>query len=154
MTKPAKLKFTIYQGAPSIEKWQRLLCDYEVELRNGRLANKLTGAAVPDADLIPEDYTGCTARMQARSEVGSPYVLFELTTENGGIALAADGWVQIDPNVVDAARMKYGNDAKNGFWETAIGHIEVTRPDGRVDRQYEITFTLDPEVTLDHEVTP
>lgn len=154
MTKPAKLKFTIYQGAPSREKWQRLLCDYEVELRNGRLVNKLTGAAVPDADLTPEDYTGCAARMQVRSEVGSPYVLFELTTENGGITLTADGWVQIDPGIAEATPMKYGDDAKNGSWTTAIGHIEVTRPDGRVDRQYEITFTLDPEVTLDPGVTP
>ena len=39
MTKPAKLKFTIYQGATFTEKWRRVLCDYAVELRNGQLVS-------------------------------------------------------------------------------------------------------------------
>ncbi len=148
MTTPAKLKFTIYQGATFSERWQRLLCEYEVEERNGILVNKATGAPVPDADLTPEDYTGCTARLQARPEIASPYVLFELTTENGGISLDADGNVQIDQSAAQTALMKYGLDPANGFWTDCIGQMEIVRPGGEVDRQYEITFILSQEGTL------
>lgn len=35
----------------------------------------------------PINLTGYTAKMQARSAYGDPQVLFELSTENGGIAL-------------------------------------------------------------------
>lgn len=145
---PAPLAFTVYQGATFSKGWQRLLCDYEVEVRGDRLVNKLTKAAVPDTDLTPDDYTGCTARMQARAEVNSPFVLFELSTENGGITLDADGWVHLEQTDAMTAAMKYGIDASKGEWETAIGQIEVLRPGGGPrERQYVVTFTLDPEST-------
>lgn len=64
MTKPAKLNFTIYQGAT--------------------FRKRLTWKA-PDG--TPIDLTGCTARMQVRPEVESPTVLLELTTANGCITL-------------------------------------------------------------------
>jgi hypothetical protein len=41
-------------------------------------------AGVPS---LPVDLTGCTARLQMRSEIASATVLVTLTTENGGIAL-------------------------------------------------------------------
>lgn len=149
MSKPAKLKFTIYQGATFSEKWQRLLCDYAVELRNGQLVNSATGAPVPDADLTPDDYTGCTARMQARADVDSPFILFELTTENGGITLGPDGWMQTDRSAIETAAMKYGDvaDPANGIWSDSMGQVEVVRPGGIVERQYEITYTLSQEGT-------
>lgn len=64
MTTPAKLKFTIYQGAT--------------------FRKRLTWKS-PSG--VPIDLTGCTARMQVRPEVESPTVLLELTTANGGITL-------------------------------------------------------------------
>ena len=64
MTTPAKLKFTIYQGAT--------------------FRKRLTWTAPSGT---PVDLTGCTARMQVRPEVESPTVLLELTTANGGITL-------------------------------------------------------------------
>ena len=64
MTKPAKLNFTIYQGAT----FRRRL----------RWLN-------PDKTSI--DLTGCTARMQVREEIESTAALLELTTDNGRIAL-------------------------------------------------------------------
>lgn len=66
MTSPAKLKFTIYQGAT--------------------FRKRLTWKGPLPAQ-TPIDLTGCTARMQVRPEVESPTVLLELTTANGGITL-------------------------------------------------------------------
>ncbi len=64
MTKPAELKFTIYQGATFRRRLRWL-----------------------NPDKTPIDLTGCTARMQVREEVESTAALLELTTENGRIAL-------------------------------------------------------------------
>ena len=61
---PAKLNLTIKQGATFRKRltW--------------RGSNKK-----------PINLTGYTAKMQARSAYGDPQVLFELSTENGGITL-------------------------------------------------------------------
>lgn len=147
MTKPAKLKFTIYQGATFREHWQRLLCDYEVEDRGGKLVAVATGRPVPDADLQPDDYTGCTARLQARPDVGSEYVLFELSTANGGISLDAEGNVHLFVSDEQASIMKFGDDPATGAWTSCIAHLEIVRPNGDVERQFEITFTLSQEGT-------
>lgn len=64
MTTPAKIKLTIYQGAT--------------------FRKRLTWKALSGT---PIDLTGCTARMQVRSEVESDAVLLSLTTENSGITL-------------------------------------------------------------------
>ena len=147
MTQPAQLQFTIYQGATFSERWQRLLCAYAVVERNGKLVRKDDGRPVPPADLVPDDYTGCTARMQLRRSVDSPYVLDEFDTADGSLTLTSDGWVQIDKSDAETAAMKYGNDDKRGAWQSAIGQLEVTRPNGTKERQFVITFVLDPEGT-------
>lgn len=49
---------------------------------------------VLDADQLPVDLSGRTARMQIRRETGGP-VLYTLTTENGGVTCNADGEVAI-----------------------------------------------------------
>ncbi len=64
MTKPAKLNFTIYQGATFRRRLRWL-----------------------NPDKTPIDLTGCTARMQVREEIESTAALLELTTDNGRIAL-------------------------------------------------------------------
>jgi len=33
-------------------------------------------------------------------------------------------------------------------FDRAIGHIEVTRPSGEVNRQYEVEFTFSPAVVV------
>lgn len=43
---------------------------------------------------IPQDWTGCTARMQVRLRPTNPAVL-ELTTENGGIDLLPEGQMDL-----------------------------------------------------------
>ncbi|WP_270175218.1 hypothetical protein [Diaphorobacter sp. ED-3] len=103
MTTPAKLKFTIYQGATFRKRlmWK-----------------------APDG--TPIDLSGCTARMQVRAEVESPTVLLSLTTENGGLTLGgAAGTVDLYVSDEDAGAITW--DA--GVWDLEIVHPsgEVTR---------------------------
>lgn len=103
MTTPAKLKFTIYQGAT--------------------FRKRLTWRA-PDG--TPIDLSGCTARMQVRAEVESPAVLLSLTTENGGLTLGgAAGTVELYVSDEDTGAITW--DA--GVWDLEIVHPsgEVTR---------------------------
>ena len=144
MTTPASLTLTIYQGATFREELERLTVPYEVREDCGRLVSACSGASVPDADKTPEDYTGCTARVQLRRKVDDPEVLAELTTENGGIEL--DGaWLRLLMTPQQTAALVYGRTLPG--WTSCIGQVEVTRPGGEVERQYELSFVLMPEGT-------
>lgn len=103
MTTPAKLKFTIYQGAT--------------------FRKRLTWTAPSGT---PIDLTGCTARMQVREEVESTTVLLSLTTENDGIALGgALGTIDLYASDEDTSAFTWGA----GVWDLEIVHPggEVTR---------------------------
>jgi hypothetical protein len=118
MTKPAKLKLTIYQGA-TFRK---------------RLRWSAGGA--------PIDLTGCTARMQVRPEVDSPTVLIDLTTENSGIALGgAAGTVDLYIGATSTAAITW----ESGVFDLEIVHPGVM-PD-EVTRIAEGSVTVSPEVT-------
>lgn len=119
MTKPAKLKFTIYQGAtfPKRLRW----------------SDKVTGT--------PIDLTGCRARMQVRAEIGSPTVLLELTTENGGITLGgAAGTIDLYAGATATAAFT---------WEGGVFDLEIVHPGGDVTRLAQGTVSVSPEVTRD-----
>lgn len=116
MSKPAKLKLTIYQGA-TFRK---------------RLRWSTSGGA-------PIDLTGCTARMQVRSDVESPDVLLELTTENSGITLGGTAGT-IDLLVSD-------EDTTAIAWESGVWDLEIVHPDGTVTRLAEGSVSVSPEVT-------
>lgn len=138
MTTPAKLKLTLYQGATLRVPLVRQTVPYEIkgDACSG-FVNACTGEPVPPTDFHDEDYAGCTARMQLRPEVGSRTVLLECTTENGRIELAGNTLTLL----LSAA------DTEALHFEEAVGHVEVVRPNGDVERQYEITFTMSPEGT-------
>ena len=145
MTKPAKLNFTIYQGATFREELERVTVPYSVRQEcGGRLVDACTGASVPDADITREDYTGCTARMQLRRDIDDPEVLLELSTANGGIELNG-AWLRLLMTAEQTGAFAYGDMAPG--WSSCIGQIEVTRPSGDVERQYELRFALYPEGT-------
>lgn len=119
MTTPAKLKFTIYQGA-TFRK---------------RLAWK---AGKPS---VAVDLTGCTARMQVRAEVESAAVLLSLTTTNGGIVLGgATGTVDLYVSDEDTAAITWGG----GVWD-----LEIEHPAGEVTRLAQGSISVSPEVTRD-----
>ncbi len=103
MTVPAKLKFTIYQGAtfPKRLRW-----------------------VAPGG--TPVDLSGYTARMQVRSEVESPTVLLSMTTENGGITLGgAAGTIDLYVSAEQTAAITW----EGGVWDLEIVYPsgEVTR---------------------------
>ena len=116
MFKPAKLPpITIYQGATFL---------YNAEWRAG-------GALV--------DLTGCTARMQVRSEVESPTVLLNLTTENGGITLGGlAGTINLFISDADTSAID---------WDDGVFDIEIAFPNGHVYRMAYGRISVSPEVT-------
>lgn len=118
MTKPAKLKFTIYQGAT--------------------FRKRLTWKS-PSG--VPIDLTGCTARMQVRSEVGSPTVLIELSTVNDRIVLGgANGTTDLYISDEDTAAIA---------WDGGVFDIEITHPGGDVTRLGQGYLNVSLEVTRD-----
>lgn len=103
MTKPAKLKLTIYQGAT--------------------FRKRLTWL---DPSKAPIDLTGCTARMQVRAEIESADALLELTTENGGIAIDGPaGLLTLHIAPVATAAIAW----QSGVWDLEVAHPngDVTR---------------------------
>lgn len=141
---PSCLHVTIIQGATLDEAWERSFYPYEVEWQCGQLVKKESGEPAPDSDRTLEDYTGCTAEAQLRHPTTGALIT-TLNTTNGGI-------------VLDAARLRlvmtYGQTSALVYGETppawtyCTAHVEVTRPDGTRERQYEVTFTLNPETTV------
>lgn len=150
MSTTAKVHTTIQQGATYRDAWRRGSYPYAVRLHAGKLVRADNGRPVNQEDFTPIDYTGCTARLQARLEVGAPGVLLEFSTtptlpEQGRIELTADGYVVLHLSAEQTAALPAGEG--RGQWLKAIGHLEVTYSDGTVRREYEIRFTLSPEVT-------
>lgn len=129
----------IYEGATYDPQWERSFFPYPVTWDGGW--RKADGSLAPEADRTLEDYTGCTARMQMRASVGAAEVIIELTTANGGIVLSG---ARLQLRILPAATAAIASVVP---WSEAIGHVEVERPDGRVDRQYEIHFIRSPEGT-------
>lgn len=141
MSKPAKIQLQIYQGATFTKRFRWGSYPYPVTERNGVIVNPATGRPVPSTDYVPINLTGWTARMQARRKVDDPVVLFNRTTENGGIVLGGTaGTVDI---VMDAVKTSEF-DWKNGVWD-----LELVAPDGTVTRLAEGSISVSPEVTRD-----
>ena len=136
---PVKHSITIIQGTTQREPLVRKYVEYAVKSVGcgGGYVDACTGAPVPPGDLRDEDYTGCTARMQLREGIDSSEVLWEMTTDNGRIELNGKTLTL----VFDAA------DSSAFAFDSAIGHVEVTRPNGDVERQYEIKFKVSKEGT-------
>ena len=89
MSTPVKYSITIIQGTTQHVPLVRQYVEYAVKSVDcgGGYVDACTGAPVPPGDLRDEDYTGCTARMQLREDVGSSEVLWEMSTDNGRIEL-------------------------------------------------------------------
>lgn len=148
MHSTANVTSTIQQGATYRAAWRRGAYPYPVQLQAGGLVRTDTWQAAAPADFVPVDYTGCTARMQVRLSICSPVVLIEFSNTpapgQGLIELGSDGWVSLSLSADLTAAIPCCSDGKP---QQAIGHLEVTYPDGTVRREYEVCFTLSPEVT-------
>jgi hypothetical protein len=88
---------------------------------------------------LPVDVTGCSARMQVRSVVGSADVLLELTTANGRIELGdTDGAITLNLSAEETAALA---------WRNGVYDLEVVHADSRVRRLLEGSIKVKPEVT-------
>lgn len=119
MPLPAKRKLRIIQGATFRASW-----------------TWVSGG-------VPVDFTGCTARMQVRSDVDSPDVLLELTTENGGIALGAEpGRIELMLGATHTASGALD-------WDSGVYDLEIQFASGPNDvvRFAGGAITVSPEVT-------
>jgi hypothetical protein len=139
MSTPVKHSITIIQGTTQHEPLVRQYVEYAVKSVGcgGGYVNACSGKVVPPGDFRDEDYTGCTALMQMREDIDSAAVLWEMSTDNGRIELDGNTLTL----VFDAA------DSSSFAFDSAIGHVEVTRPNGDVERQYEIKFKVSKEGT-------
>ena len=148
MHSTAQVTSTIQQGATYRAAWRRGAYPYPVQLQAGSLVRTGTWQAAAPEDFVPVDYTGCTARMQVRPSICSAVVLIEFFSTpapgQGLIELGSDGWLRLSLPADLTAAMPCGNDGKP---QQAIGHLEVVYADGTVHREYEVRFTVSPEVT-------
>ena len=143
MTTPTvSLHFTVQQGATFRQTFKRFQVPSEAVVRNGALVYKTTGKPVPEADKVPVDYSGCTARMQLRRDIGHADVLLTFSTdpqaEQGLITLGADGAVELYLSHTQTSAIT---------WSDAVGQMEVTFSNGDVERHFEISLCVDPEGT-------
>ena len=138
MTTPAALSITLYQGTTQRVPLVRRYLPFAVTGNEcDGYVNACTGQPVLDTDYTDEDYTGCTARMQLRPEVGSSKVLLELTSDSSGIELAGNTLTLVF-QPTDTTGLRF---------DEAIGHVEIVRPNGDVERHYELAVSLSPEGT-------
>ncbi|HRP74573.1 MAG TPA: hypothetical protein PKZ27_03200 [Rhodocyclaceae bacterium] len=98
-----------------------------------------------DAAGDPVDLSAMTARMQVRADIESPDAIVELTTDNGGIALAADGLLTFNISAADTAALGAGQyDTQQWVYD-----LELVTPAATpiVDRLLTGTVAFYPEIT-------
>lgn len=141
-TQPAIGSMTILAGATFRELWQRATIDYETQEINGVIC-KMDGTPVPASDILAEDYTNCTAVMELR-DADTNALLATFTTDDGTIAL-----VEGSPSKKDTLMLLMSATATGALtpFTSAIGHVEVRRPWGDIERQYEFTFAYSQQKT-------
>lgn len=92
------------------------------------------------SDSTPIDLTGYTAKMQARAKAGSDTTVFDLSTENGGIALGGtDGTITINISA---------DESTNVSTLKCVYDLELVSPLGVVKRLVQGKIVIDPEVTV------
>jgi len=88
---------------------------------------------------VPIDLTNATARMQIRSDVASPDILWQLTTEDGGILIVpSEGRISLFISAINTALLT----TSGGVYD-----LEVVFSDGSVERLVEGSVAFSPEVT-------
>jgi hypothetical protein len=92
-----------------------------------------------DADGVPINLTGATAAMQVRQATNVSTVLFEASTANGKLAIAAtDGQITLTITAAESAAFT---------WSFGKYDLEVTTAGGLVYRLLRGTISISAEVT-------
>ena len=92
------------------------------------------------ANGAPVNLTGYTARMQMRNPIESPTIIYELTTENGGITFpdVLAGKIELFISATDTSAFKF---------DSCVYDLEMIAPNTDVIRLIEGEITLSKEVT-------
>lgn len=139
MSTPVKHKITILQGTTQRIPLSRQYVPYAIKGDEcSGYVDACTGAPVPPTDFHDEDYTGCSALLQIREEIGKP-ILWEMSTDNGRIELDGKTLTLV---------FEADDSSAFTFYDGAMGQVEVTRPNGDKERHYVLTFTIDRESTV------
>lgn len=138
MSTPVHHTITIYQGTTQRVPLVRRYLPYAAKLDGcGGYVHACTDEPVDEGDFHNEDYAGCAARMQLRDDVDAKAVLWEMTTAKGNIALDGNTLTLIFEPA----------DTEGFTFESATGQVEVVRPNGDVERQYDLRFKVSREST-------
>jgi hypothetical protein len=86
----------------------------------------------------PVDFTGSTAKMQARTKFGASDVLFELSTADSTITLSEDGEFVLSEAALQTAAMKFGQ---------AVYDLFITPPVGQPYKLLKGNIFVDRRVT-------
>lgn len=136
---PAKYPLKFRRGAD----W------HKVFTHRGVAGYRADDTPIPGA---PFDLTGCTARMQIRSDLESPVVLDTLDTENGRLVLVnrlVDLENPLSGYVLGGIDMIFPNAVSSAYaWSDAVYDLEIIRSNGWVDCMIETSpISLTGEVT-------
>jgi hypothetical protein len=139
MSKPAKLKFTIYQGATFRKRLTWKAYPYPVNIVGGVAYKVSDGSIAPKSDLGPVNLTGCTARMHIRAKQADATPLLTLTTENSRITLGG---------IAGTTDLFISNDGTTAItWTAGVWDLEIEHPSGDVTRLAEGSIAVSKEVT-------
>lgn len=86
-------------------------------------------------------FAGASARIQFRKTVKSP-VIYEMTTENGRIAISGN-WAVLHFTDESTAEIDIRDRIR------MFGHLEITLASGETVRIVELNVILEPEITRD-----
>jgi hypothetical protein len=139
MSKPAKLKFTIYQGATFRKRLTWKAYPYAVNFIDGVAYRASDGSVAPTSDQVPVNLTGCTGRMHIRAKLADPIPLLTLTTENSRMTLGGTAGTT-DLFITD-------EDTTLITWTSGVWDLEIAHPSGDVTRLAEGSISVSKEVT-------
>ena len=110
--------------------------EYDITIEQGSGFSLPLRWEAPEGSLV--DFTGSTARLHVRSKYGATEKLIELTTENGGIELGADGSIQLSMTADDTADLTFSR---------GVYDLEIVPPTGEPYKIIKGNVFLKREVT-------
>ena len=116
---------------------------------NFRLYQHATFSALTtlfDAEGDPVDLSAHTARLQIRRERTDAAPIYTLTTENGGIALGADGTISVKIGADDTDPLP-DLDPEGEVWHHDLMLMHLDGSETIVDRLYQGVVVMYPGVT-------
>lgn len=134
MVQPVRIDRKINQGTTQAITLKRSHFPYPVFRDCEGYRKSCDRSPAPEADRVYQDYTGCTFSAVLKMAPTGGTVIDTLTTANGRVT--SDG-TNIVLHFTPAATNAYPPDVQRCWC-----YVEVTRPNGDVERHFEILFAI------------